>query len=472
MAWRHGAVLYRDVAVPVTPLSIYASGALNAVFADQVLVVRALLYLCIATAALLSARILVRLGASDTAASVAALAVVAGLSLFCTPSSLYSPLAIVWFLGMWLTAIGGSSYRRFALAGLLAGLAFCTKQNMGGMAFLALTTHTGLRVWRGEIPQWQRRVLLQAGAFGVTVVLILGPVWLGPGGAKFYDLCFKGGERYMEVAGVRYLSDASLDPIQSVNQRGMIRGVMEWTEAWLALAPLALAGLFLLRWTQRGRERARTDEVLLFTVAGAACMYPRADMYHVLATIPVVIVAPAYLWEKLRSRSTKAALVSGMVCLAVVAIATADAHLTPVYRAATGKAILSDLPYFRGIPWHPKVLERTQRGGAVLRMVSEQYGTPFLVVQDASVFYLTSGVTIPTPYIFPMDSDFGSEGEDEVIESARSGRLRSVCVDDKMPLMPERLAKFVGSDMLLAGPIVFCELYVRPGVVAQVQQGR
>ena len=460
--WRHGSVLYRDVFLGVTPLSVYVTGSLMACFGDEALVLRALIHACVAAAALLSARLVIRLGGSDSAAAATALATVTGMTIYCLsqPSAAYSPLAVVWLLGAWLVDAGGHGYYRAVLAGALAGLAFSTKQNIGLLVLLALGLRLALQAWRQTAPHVLWRVALQLAGFVAAIAVTLAPVWWSGGRADFLDLCFRHKTVYMAMAGTRYLSDVSLNPIVWA-WNGRWSGLTRWTTLWLHLLPLTVAGLFALRYWQHGEARARTEGVLVFVAAAAASLYPRADSIHVLVVSPALLVGAAYLWDEARRHWPSVTRWCGMALVAVWANAAVYAHLVPVYKNATGQMVAADLPHFRGTRWPPNTLATLRQNASALRKTATEVGPPFLLMPSAAFFYLIAEVRSPTPYIYPLVTAFGTGGEDATVQRIQDGSLRAVCVGNLGPakLAPQRLPNFVKSKMVPSEDLKFCRLY-------------
>jgi hypothetical protein len=107
----------------------------------------------------------------------------------------------------------------------------------------------------------------------------------------------------------------------------------------------------------------------------------------------------------------------------------------------------------------------TQRDTERLRSLTG--GSVFIIRGDASYYYLAGGLRNPTPFDFPVLSDFGSSGEEGVIDSIEAHRIHFVCVpasDGHPPLSgpdfrPLALEHAVRRDMYRVARLSLCDLY-------------
>ena len=73
-----------------------------------------------------------------------------------------------------------------------------------------------------------------------------------------------------------------------------------------------------------------------------------------------------------------------------------------------------------------------------------------LLLPNASLLYLTSGVENPTPHDYPLLTAIRRDGQLETIEQLQSGALRRVCLgsfDGDPSMRPRRLVDFARSEL-------------------------
>ena len=106
-------------------------------------------------------------------------------------------------------------------------------------------------------------------------------------------------------------------------------------------------------------------------------------------------------------------------------------------------------------------IEKTEREAASLRAAAA--GTPlFLLVPNAGFYYLTSGVTNPTPFDYPLKSAFGAGGMTETIDRFRRGELLQLCMRRAAGLMaPDALQQYVETEMIATEDVGACVIYRR-----------
>jgi hypothetical protein len=88
-------------------------------------------------------------------------------------------------------------------------------------------------------------------------------------------------------------------------------------------------------------------------------------------------------------------------------------------------------------------------------------GEVFLLIPDAAVYYLLSGLRNPTPFDYPEIQTLGIDGEDKLIEAIGRGQIRTVCAGAAAdrPLTPLKLLRHVERNMKREAGLGFCVLY-------------
>src|SRR6266516_613048 len=137
----HGDVLYRDVYSVTTPLSFWLGAAAVKIASTQLLAVRALSVACFVATVEIARRLTARRGLGGTGQAM----LIAAIFLFGSPVShhiaLYSGFAVTLAVAAWFCIASPGpmlSRGRLVLAGVLAGLSFQTKPNIGVLTLVAL----------------------------------------------------------------------------------------------------------------------------------------------------------------------------------------------------------------------------------------------------------------------------------------------------------------------------------------------
>lgn len=461
-----GEVLYRDVFCGTTPLSVYFVAGLTTLWGTEVMLVRTVVVLSFMLTLFVSDAICRRLGASDRARIVLGLGFLA-LALP-SPATPAGPLSTLLLMGcLWSTlravaeedASGAVSRWRLlgmpAMAGAFAGLAFATKPHIGVYALGALA----LALLHGE-PRGERRaqrVVAALLAFTFIAVALLLPVWLSGGWPRFWDYAFLNKTTYLRLAGVSYL-----DGLMSVG-RFFLRPSLGGLRTLIFLVPpVALLAVASSWWRATGRERRETEVVWLFSIAATLGIFPRADALHVTYMAPVLLVALAHSWIRLRRPIPF--LGSGHLAGVVGALAflTAGAPLVETYGAAVdGTLGVSGLPHFRGVLTTPH--SRAAVHPHLNGLGTARNESVFVLSQHAAFHYLATGRANPTPFDYPFATAFGRNGEDEVASAIAQGRIHALCLDPRIlhsgRLRPERLVRFVMEAMEPVAKEDSCTLY-------------
>lgn len=471
-----GEILYRDVFFGVTPLSMQITALGVRLFGAEILVVKTVVGLCFALSVVLAARINAQLGGPRGFPAILILALAA---LGRPEMAPYSGLSTVFLLATMSAALhwhevaraNTAQHRRaatltLAAAGVAAGLSFASKQNLGAYAALALAVTVAIGPRDRLAFTWS--VMVAGAGFLLTVGLALIPVWLDGalGPLVHYGLLNK--TTYVERAASTYLEEAiqrvALLPAASWHDRA--RAVYDLQRF---AVPLLSAAALLAAWRRAPRgERATLTIVTAFVIAGFLGALPKTDTEHLIHAMPLLIIGliygvraahvPESGWTRRGGR------IGAKTLLAWLAIGLALVALAPIAQMASGGMRVSTLPHFRGV-WVPKAMEDDIAQRARRLSAAAAGERPFLLIPEAGMYYLLTGLKNPTPYDYPYVTTFGPRGERDVIASIEQGRLSSVCFAARGPaaLRPVEISRYVDERMVRGEDAGACTLYRRRG---------
>lgn len=468
-----GEVLYRDVFFGATPLSVYVTAAGVRLFGTEILVVKAVLALCFALTVLLAWQVDRQLGARGFP-----LLPVLALLVYGRPeggaAAPYTALATLLFMACfsatlwWLQAEqaqpGGrraaASAVPLAVAGLAAGLSFASKQNLGlyALAALALTVMAGSAGVRAAAA----RGLLAGGTFLAAGLLPLASVWLSGAVGEFVEYGFASRGIYLAHARISYL-DGLTRLAQLAVAPWSWGALKEIYELQRFVLPPAAGAVLAAAWLRAGpRECTTAATVLLFVGAGFLGVFPRADSAHLIPAMPQLVVGLAYglrrLWPDAAAPWKRLA---GAGLLAWLGLGLAVLLIQPVVRAASGSSRISAVPHFRG------PLISASRQAEILahaRALDDAAGAgTFLLMPEAGLYYLITGLKNPTPFDYPYVTAFGRRGQQQTMAAIATGRIRTVCLaaSGPPPLRPVDLERYVQEQMEPGPDVGVCRLYRR-----------
>ncbi len=456
-----GDALYRDVWFGTLPLSVYMILGPVAAFGADVVWVKLLVAASCGASAALAVLLARRLRIPHRGVLVLALA--AYVASGARPTAPYPALATVFLLGCFLAAVtwlqaGPRVLARPAVAvGASAGLALSTKYTAGLLALAAavVTFLVSSRPWRTKIASG----LLATGICAVTVAVVVVPA-LVQGPRAFLDSAFGTKGTYVSHAsvsffgGLRYAASRVTDPTWNASIRFV---ALYWTALFLVTIG-ALTGTAWAAWSARGERRIEALAVLLFTAAALCTAYPRFDYAHLLYAAPAILVGAAFALTEIgwRLRFGRGPLLLA-VALALPALVLA---VRPAALLVWGGERVSGLPHFRAAIIDESEELATQRAAASIRAASQ--GRPLFVLSgEAGLYYLVAGVRDPTRYDFPLVTTLGSHGENALIRALEDGRLRRVCLDERLRgrLAPARLIAFVRHRLARGRSLGPCRLY-------------
>jgi hypothetical protein len=133
-----------------------------------------------------------------------------------------------------------------------------------------------------------------------------------------------------------------------------------------------------------------------------------------------------------------------------------------VVAMSDGQRGWSDLPHLRHVLMpDARAVELAAEAHAL--GAAAPSGRLFLLVPNAGLYYLVSGVRNPTPFDYPLGTAFGRAGEDDLVRAISDGRLRRVCMKTVTGRMaPERLQDAVITSLRPTADLGACTLYTRP----------
>ncbi len=443
---RDGDVLYRDISYGAGPLPAYLTDAATYLVSVDILAVKLVVVLAFAASATLGWLIAEQLGLERRSRFV----VLAAFAYFAPPLQQppYAPLATTFLLAALLVALVSRQHdtRTTALAGGAAcALAFCSKQNVGiyALAALLVTYLAGRRL----LP-----MLWATTAFVLVTCVVLLPVVASGGLARYVDYGFSGKGAYLHAPGP---FGSTLSEVASTVAG--VHSLAQADAAYWALGfflPMLAAGSLLFV-----RRTPAALPIVAFAAAGAATLFPRFDTAHVSYAAPPLILLVAYVLHAQRAHISRALVIAiaAWVGFAVVLMAT-----LPIRLARSADAELSTLPHLRGAFVQPEEQSRWEQEGATLLSAARGSRSLLLLVPDAGFRYLITGLHNPTAFDFPFVTTFGKNGQQRVIDSLASGRIRRVCVAGAwFGLEQTKLVRHIRSNMQAGSELGFCRMYVR-----------
>jgi hypothetical protein len=469
-----GDILYRDVFFGATPLSVYVTASLTALFGTEVLVTKAIVALCFVFAVLLSCQVARQLSPT----SHVPLLLIGALIGYAPAWSwgVYQPLAQVFFLAC-LTATlswtqhgvkdagtGDASGRKrapLAIAGLMAGLCFATKQNIGLYGWAAILLTVALSPM-GRAAKRERLacLFLVSGVFVTVSALALLPVWLSGGMEKLVDYGFINKRTYIQVAGIPYLGQLSQLALLAKSPSWANLGQIFWNMAFIL--PLATFATLPVAWLKSSPER-KPIATAMFVFAGAAFLgaFPRVDLAHLSSAVPALLLGLAYAWYQVRpslSRRVVYVIKAGLVVWVMVGLSATIAFRA--IRITSKHYEVSTLSHFHGALFPREQYAAVSEYTRIL--AKEAAGErPFLLFPHAGFYYLTTDLKNPTPFDYPLVTAFGVGGQEDVIAAISGGRIRTVCMRSQgsSPLRAALLESYVEEHMERGREIGLCTIY-------------
>jgi hypothetical protein len=504
----HGDVLYRDVYYVSSPLGAWLGSLVVYVGGTSLLAVRFLSVSIFVGSAFLAWVVMRRAHLGVLGRVLVLVALLVYGSPIAHFASVYSALAVLCALGSlwaglgWLDACETpveSRMRWLWVGGLAVGLSLASKPNIGMLvaaawvATILLARHRA-RVSLGEVA----RIVLAACAVGGAVLV---PVVLSGGFAGFVsDVVLEKGAYWRVMSGNLL---PGFDQGFSILPGNARAGTVQTTRILSPVPELGtryfdtfrfvlLVALVTLVWAvvrSRGQSRTPVFVCVAYAVAALLAAFPEIGPQHATEIMPLLLTSTAASigytrHQGVRSRESRtghrALIVLIAVWLGFGVIAVTSRSLDGL-NGDIGRP--STLPALGSSPVLAADVRGTVRDTQRLRRLT--HGSVFIIRADASYYYLAGGLRNPTPFDFPVLSDFGSTGEDGVIDRIEAHRIQFVCVpasDGQPPLSgpdfrPLALEHAVRHRMDRVAHLSTCDLYTsrrtsRPALVTALGSAR
>jgi hypothetical protein len=225
---------------------------------------------------------------------------------------------------------------------------------------------------------------------------------------------------------------------------------------------VTVAALLALAWLA-GHSRCRREAGMLLhlTSAGLAAAYPIFDSAHLRFGAPAILVGAAYAVDRTRPLPMRWLAISRTALAVAVGLAACVLVLRSPARVLLGRDHLSSRPHFRAAIVTDHRDKAVARNAAIIARAAR--GQPmFLLMRDAGLYYLLSGVRNPTRFDLPVAIEFGRSGEEEVGRQILDGSIPRVCVESTQDWgrnTPLRIMRFVRQRMRPVANLGVCRLY-------------
>jgi hypothetical protein len=296
------------------------------------------------------------------------------------------------------------------------------------------------------------------GAVFVVALLATG-AW-----SSFVDQVFLSKRQYVDV-GFSYVS-ALKGRIADLRIGTAHSSLHSGVELIITASPLVIVPALALGWWRcRGAPDLPATGLVAFGAAGIVGVFPRPGVNHFTDAMPLVLAATASLWALVprpglaESRRARLFVVVAFTIAAAAALVVVGSATQDFVRGADLRAAPFAPAAFRGGGATPAL--RLRRA-----LHTNTNGQVFIAREDAGYFYLMTGIRNPLPYDIAERSDFGSKGQQGVIDRIRRGEARWVClyppgshtlrVD---PLAPRMLERWVHRHLKLVAKAPACDLY-------------
>jgi 4-amino-4-deoxy-L-arabinose transferase-like glycosyltransferase len=455
-----GDVLYRDVFFGATPLWPYVAAGGISIFGTHILVIKAIQALTLVGIAAVGSSIFARLTGRTSWLLRGAILV---MPLFLVVTQ-YTLLAILLLLSTWLMLIrwrdGEGDTRALLGVGVAAGLCFLAKQNIGILALAAALLSISFSRKRAA-----STVMRDAGVLLPSFIAVVGlgllPTIIAGGWQELLDYGFLNKEAYLRYTeGDSYFRQFSVlfDGIATANLRLSFGGLYVFLPLITGVA-IATAAV----------RAGRSDSWTIAPFIGAAMLstFPRMWLDLMVAIGPPMIVGLAWAYDRhasmipRRGRSIARAVAVGWVLIGAIALT-----VPPVRGILNGSLQVSSLAHFEGILMPPDV-EGSIRSRAERLRTEAQTNDPFLLMPDAGLYYLASGLRNPTPFDYALVTAMGRSGAADTVEAIGAGEIREACVGDLTaadlgPQRPAQLERAISLHMEPIGWTGACLLYRYP----------
>ena len=473
-----GERLYGDIFYGAGPVAVYLTTPFIRLFGVEVFVVKGVTAASYATSLLLGIRVLRKL---DVSPRLQALSLALNLVLAPPQSAApYQTLATTFSMAAFdatLTALTGHDHRcqnRAALlAGIWAGLALSTKQNVGAYLILVVAGVTSLPFLGptppGERARLWRRLRACTGGFVIGAGLPFLPVFFQDSVLQFLDYGVLNKTTYLQLSGISYLAGIAAffralrtllaDPAAAEQVIILVR-----LSSFLLVPAVGLLGAFTLARASPER-RWKGLVAALFAAVSLLAVFPRADYTHLAYPLPGMVVFGVWVlgeWQHTSGSDWKGRLVrgTGVICQVSVVSVLLLLLALPGLRLTQGRLVVSRLPHFRGAIVSPAWQDTARREATALASLHD-LAPVFLLHPLAGFYYLLADLHNPTPFDFPLATAFGRQGQQQVISALENGEIRAVCWEAwDWNLRPALLEEYVASRFEPVRRVGPCTLYL------------
>ena len=426
-----GEVLYRDIFLGVTPLSVYVTAFFCSLFEWNSLwhaACSSSTLFCI----LLSRAILQELKIPQRYSLLLILA----FFVFMHPQQIcgfsgYNSLASVFFLGstwMMLKWMNRPSIFSLIFAGIFAGLCFATKQNMGFITLFGILasfffSHGNKR----EIPAFLLPFFL------ISIVILL-PTLLQGGFKEHLEYAWLNKIRYLKAEHCNYFLIPSHWDSYSI----------------LIFAAPFLCAIFLITAFVKSREKSGVI-LAIFLICSFLGLYPRPDNPQKIACLPLILITILYGYDKIQTAlqlQVREYLHTSMTIWLFLGMGmrvyAKKEHLVPC-----------QLPHFKGIFMENFAHDYwSSVKDSFAKMEIDK--TCFFLSTHGGFYYLLLDLKNPTPFDYPIYPPLSRKGEKHLIDQIKQGEIGYVFTDhpswtnwqaQKRDRRPFELEAYLGKEM-------------------------
>jgi hypothetical protein len=354
-------------------------------------------------------------------------------------------------------------------AGCVAGLAFASKQNVGGLALLALIA---VLVVGEPVRVGVRHALAATASFAVVAGATVSAMVASGGFQNALDSLGLGKGAYLELGAVPYhdvlvkqlaaifTADAWVDAVTG-RGRDLLNFATPKTLLPVVTGALLVAAWFA--WARRGPRPRHVDVALLtitsFALAGFLAAYPRYDPAHLayIGGVLVVACAVALTFVSPALGPTVRALL-----LATALVSAALVVYGPLHAWNAGSRVPVGLPHFASIWTSPDDQARASASARELQRALPGRRV-FIVSGSASFYYLAAGLENPTRFDYPASTTVGPDDVTSIVRAVTHGSVAAVClVDgpaDSWSLRPSELERRLRLVMRPGRDVGLCRLW-------------
>ncbi|NGX37923.1 MAG: hypothetical protein K1000chlam2_01091 [Chlamydiae bacterium] len=400
-----GDVLYRDIFLGVTPLSVYITSFFCWLFGVELLVARGVLVLYYVCTILLTRAILQELEIPQRYSLLLILA----FFVFMHPQhtwafSGYNSLACVFFLACFLMMLKWTNRKSLSsliFAGVFAGLCFGSKQNLGLIAlFGVLASFFVSRRNKKEA----FAILLPFLLVGIGILL---PIFLQGGFDGFLEYAWLNKKKYLTSEHCNYF---------------LIPPHWDSYSALIFAAPFLCTGIIFLALL---RSQKRNSIILaIFLICSFLGLYPRPDNVQKLTCIPLILITILYGYNQIQSAlrlQVRDFLHTTMIIWLFLGMGMR------IY-AKKEHLILCNLPHFKGVfITHEAHDHWWSVKDSLAKMEIDK--NCFFLSTHGGFYYLLFELKNPTLFDYPIYPTLGLHGEDKVIDQIKTGEIHYVFTD-------------------------------------------